>query len=200
MTAIEVNQYPPVAVIQEGQSGITDPALQLNANWKRQYIGLTWPDVLSGRPPATAVVLRLKLIPGQSTDYAISQDVSVCPAPGSNGIPSTWETVSVVKFAAAAVGGDVIEIPLTPETIMGQASWAIVLHANEPRAYNLKAVTGSVLLEVTYDESGEPDPVGKGYVYSLFRDFVPGDSVTVRVVDGGQEAAVLRWDKQTTVS
>lgn len=184
----------PIAIAQQSKSGLNLAPTILQTCWGNQYTGLTWPDIMTGQPPITSVSLLMQLIEATETSYFVNQQVTVAaPTPGVP-LPSEWTPVEVNEFTGVYDPGDTVAIPLVPQTIMGAAGWGIVLHqAGDPRTDNLRTIPASVRLVVSYGE-GEPDPPieSHDYVYTIHRDFVSGDTVTLEVVNGDREIAFMK--------
>lgn len=186
------NMIVPQVAIQEGRGGTqTNPAV-LNASWGAQYVGLVWPDITAAGEVAS-VTLTMRLIDGDQRH--VDQQIAICRPPGENGVPSTWESVEADAFEGVYQPGEVVAIPLPVTPVMGEAGWGIVLHANVAGADNLQAVAESVQLAVVYGVPDPPEPPAEDYEYRIVRDFRPGDTMTLIVVDGDRTVAEMRWVK-----
>lgn len=187
---MEIN-YEPISTVQQGKGGINPEPLELLACWRSQYIGFTWPDIMTGRPAIVTAQLEATLAPSAEAFTVNQQVLTTEPTPGSIS-PSEWIPAEVNEFTGMYLENETVIIPVALSPVMVEAGWGVVLHAAEPRRDNLRVTLDSARLVVTY-EDGTPDPAEpQEYQYTLHRVFKPGDSVVLRVVDDDSEVAYMK--------
>jgi hypothetical protein len=124
--------------------------------------------------------------------YYVSQTVAVCaPEPG-NARPSAWPVVDTLTMNGAYAAGEVVGMPVPINRAMATEGWGVQLRAVDTAYNNLRGVVGSARLVVTYAAAEPPtEPEPQEYAYTIHRVFVPGDRVTLKVVDDGRLVAEM---------